>query len=190
MRPEPRLCFPICSFGAMVYSPRTGILLNNELLDLCWRRLTGSSITPRPGECGDPVGERREGRSCPPRPATVNGDGGVGGVEAVLEGTGLEARMRMTVVWPPVAGERPPSSMVPSILVNAAQGSKLVIGGAGGELIISAVVQVSLGAPGWHVPSLGGPVVLLSHGGREGSVWGAGAASLPHCGLLLSTRPS
>lgn len=76
-------------FGAMVYSPRTGILLNNELLDLCWRR--------RPGAQGTP---------------------------------------------PPVPGERPPSSMVPSILVNAAQGSKLVIGGAGGELIISAVVQV------------------------------------------------
>ncbi|XP_047418877.1 glutathione hydrolase 5 proenzyme isoform X3 [Sciurus carolinensis] len=75
-------------FGAMVYSPRTGILLNNELLDLCWRYSPGSSVTP-----------------------------------------------------PPVPGERPPSSMVPSILVNKDQGSKLVIGGAGGELIISAVVQ-------------------------------------------------
>lgn len=31
--------------------------------------------------------------------------------------------------------------MVPSILVNKAQGSKLVIGGAGGDLIISAVIQ-------------------------------------------------
>ncbi|KAB0391390.1 hypothetical protein E2I00_003026, partial [Balaenoptera physalus] len=57
-------------FGAMVYSPRTGILLNNELLDLCWRHLRGSGVTPPP-----------------------------------------------------------------------AQGSKLVIGGAGGELIISAVAQ-------------------------------------------------
>ncbi|XP_036923349.1 glutathione hydrolase 5 proenzyme [Sturnira hondurensis] len=75
-------------FGAMVYSPRTGILLNNELLDLCWRRRPGSGVAP-----------------------------------------------------PPVPGERPPSSMVPSILVNTAQGSKLVIGGAGGELIISAVAQ-------------------------------------------------
>ncbi|KAH0518146.1 Gamma-glutamyltransferase 5 [Microtus ochrogaster] len=73
-------------FGAMVYSPRTGILLNNELLDLCWRHEPGSSATPPPGE-------------------------------------------------------RPPSYMVPSILVNKAQGSKLVIGGAGGELIMSAVVQ-------------------------------------------------
>ncbi|XP_066116122.1 glutathione hydrolase 5 proenzyme [Saccopteryx bilineata] len=75
-------------FGAMVYSPRTGVILNNELLDLCWRRQPGSRVT-----------------------------------------------------LPPVPGERPPSSMVPSILVNTAQGSKLVIGGAGGELIISAVVQ-------------------------------------------------
>nr|XP_051693071.1 glutathione hydrolase 5 proenzyme isoform X1 [Oryctolagus cuniculus] len=75
-------------FGAMVYSPRTGVLLNNELLDLCWRRPPGSGEPPAP-----------------------------------------------------VPGERPPSSMVPSILINAARGSKLVIGGAGGELIISAVVQ-------------------------------------------------
>ncbi|XP_032165962.1 glutathione hydrolase 5 proenzyme isoform X3 [Mustela erminea] len=75
-------------FGAMLYSPRTGILLNNELLDLCWRRPPGSQVTPQP-----------------------------------------------------VPGERPPSSMVPSILVNTARGSKLVIGGAGGELIISAVAQ-------------------------------------------------
>ncbi|XP_012669047.1 glutathione hydrolase 5 proenzyme [Otolemur garnettii] len=75
-------------FGAMVYSPRTGILLNNELLDLCWRRPSGSGVTPRP-----------------------------------------------------VPGERPPSSMAPSILINEAQGSKLVIGGAGGELIISAMAQ-------------------------------------------------
>ncbi|XP_044786572.1 glutathione hydrolase 5 proenzyme isoform X4 [Bubalus bubalis] len=75
-------------FGAMVYSPRTGILLNNELLDLCWRHSQGSRATPRP-----------------------------------------------------VPGERPPSSMVPSILVSTARGSKLVIGGAGGELIISAVAQ-------------------------------------------------
>lgn len=42
--------------------------------------------------------------------------------------------------------------MVPSILINAAQGSKLVIGGAGGELIIPAVAQVSQGTPGWNIP--------------------------------------
>ncbi|XP_037679468.1 glutathione hydrolase 5 proenzyme isoform X2 [Choloepus didactylus] len=73
-------------FGAMVYSPQTGLLLNNELLDLCWRSPQGSGVTPPPGE-------------------------------------------------------RPPSSMAPSILLNAAQGSKLVIGGAGGELIIPAMAQ-------------------------------------------------
>ncbi|XP_021112935.1 gamma-glutamyltransferase 5 isoform X3 [Heterocephalus glaber] len=102
-------------FGAMVYSPRTGILLNNELLDLCWRRRSSSSRMP-----------------------------------------------------PPVVGERPPSSMVPSILVNKARGSKLVIGGAGGELIISAVVQTivnklwlgldlaaAIAAPVLHVNSKG-----------------------------------
>ncbi|XP_039079769.1 glutathione hydrolase 5 proenzyme [Hyaena hyaena] len=93
-------------FGAMLYSPRTGILLNNELLDLCWRRAPDSSVTPPPAVDGD-----------------RNGWG-------------------VTPIWPPVPGERPPSSMVPSILINAAQGSKLVIGGAGGELIIPAVAQV------------------------------------------------
>ncbi|DAA20444.1 glutathione hydrolase 5 proenzyme precursor [Bos taurus] len=92
-------------FGAMVYSPRTGILLNNELLDLCWRHSQGSRATPSPGEHRPPP---------PPAPGEV---------------------------WPPVPGERPPSSMVPSILVSTARGSKLVIGGAGGELIISAVAQ-------------------------------------------------
>nr|AAA58503.1 gamma-glutmyl transpeptidase-related protein [Homo sapiens] len=91
-------------FGAMVYSPRTGIILNNELLDLCERCPWGSGTTPSPVS-GDRVG-------------------------------GAPGRC-----WPPVPGERSPSSMVPSILINKAQGSKLVIGGAGGELIISAVAQ-------------------------------------------------
>lgn len=98
-------------FGAMVYSPRTGILLNNELLDLCWNPSPDSN---------------------------------------------------------PVPGERPPSSMVPSILISAAQGSKLVIGGAGGHLIIPAVAQAimnklwlgldlqeSIKAPILHVDSQG-----------------------------------
>ncbi|EHH65678.1 hypothetical protein EGM_02490, partial [Macaca fascicularis] len=75
-------------FGAMVYSPRTGIILNNELLDLCERCPRGSGTTPSP-----------------------------------------------------VPGKCSPSFMVPSVLINKAQGSKLVIGGAGGELIISAVAQ-------------------------------------------------
>ncbi|XP_049475087.1 glutathione hydrolase 5 proenzyme isoform X2 [Panthera uncia] len=97
-------------FGAMLYSPRTGILLNNELLDLCWRRSPDSRVTPLPGETEDPTGKKREGRQA-------------------------------GRCWPLVPGERPPSSMVPSILISAAQGSKLVIGGAGGELIIPAVAQ-------------------------------------------------
>nr|XP_015005372.2 glutathione hydrolase 5 proenzyme isoform X3 [Macaca mulatta] len=92
-------------FGAMVYSPRTGIILNNELLDLCERCPRGSGTTPLPAVNGDRV------------------SGAPGGC------------------WPPVPGERSPSSMVPSILISKAQGSKLVIGGAGGELIISAVAQ-------------------------------------------------
>nr|XP_005595456.2 glutathione hydrolase 5 proenzyme isoform X4 [Macaca fascicularis] len=92
-------------FGAMVYSPRTGIILNNELLDLCERCPRGSGTTPSPAVNGDRV------------------SGAPGGC------------------WPPVPGERSPSSMVPSILISKAQGSKLVIGGAGGELIISAVAQ-------------------------------------------------
>uniref|UniRef100_A0A2K6V3D7 Glutathione hydrolase 5 proenzyme n=1 Tax=Saimiri boliviensis boliviensis TaxID=39432 RepID=A0A2K6V3D7_SAIBB len=91
-------------FGAMVYSPRTGIILNNELLDLCERCPQGSGTALSP-ENGDRMG-------------------------------GAPGRCQ-----PPVPGERPPSSMVPSILINKAQGSKLVIGGSGGELIISAVTQ-------------------------------------------------
>nr|XP_054399916.1 glutathione hydrolase 5 proenzyme-like [Pongo abelii] len=91
-------------FGAMVYSPRTGIILNNELLDLCERCPRGSGTTPSPVS-GDRVGGAP--RRC----------------------------------WPPVPGEPSPSSVVPSILINKAQGSNLVIGRAGGELIISAVAQ-------------------------------------------------
>ncbi|XP_002830967.4 glutathione hydrolase 5 proenzyme isoform X1 [Pongo abelii] len=118
-------------FGAMVYSPRTGIILNNELLDLCERCPRGSGTTPSPVS-GDRVG-------------------------------GAPGRC-----WPPVPGERSPSSMVPSILINKAQGSKLVIGGAGGELIISAVAQAimnklwlgfdlraAIAAPILHVDSKG-----------------------------------
>lgn len=125
----------------MVYSPRTGILLNNELLDLCWRRRPGAQGTPPPSEWGG--GLERGGAAWGPWCEAVRGDRQRGGVQ----GAGSEARLPVTPTGPLVPGERPPSSMVPSILVNTAQGSKLVIGGAGGELIISAVVQVSLGLP-------------------------------------------
>lgn len=67
--------------------------------------------------------------------------------------------------------------MVPSILVSTARGSKLVIGGAGGELIISAVAQVSLGTPGWNAPLLGGPAVPRGVG--EGGWYPHSPAFLP-----------
>ncbi|XP_005288646.2 glutathione hydrolase 5 proenzyme isoform X1 [Chrysemys picta bellii] len=66
-------------FGSMVYSPSTGIILNNELADFC-----------------------------------------------------KKPRNKIT------SGEIPPSAMVPSILVSKDDNSKLVIGGSGGDLIISA----------------------------------------------------
>ncbi|XP_067406100.1 glutathione hydrolase 5 proenzyme isoform X2 [Emydura macquarii macquarii] len=67
-------------FGSMVYSPSTGIILNNELADFC-KKKPGSMIA---------------------------------------------------------GGERPPSAMAPSILISKDGNSILVIGGAGGDLIISA----------------------------------------------------
>uniref|UniRef100_F6VDK3 Glutathione hydrolase 5 proenzyme n=1 Tax=Monodelphis domestica TaxID=13616 RepID=F6VDK3_MONDO len=72
-------------FGSMVYSPRTGLILNNQLLDLCWR------TRPDSGELLDPA-----------------------------------------------PGERPPSLMVPSILLSQDRKAKLVIGGSGGEMILPA----------------------------------------------------
>lgn len=96
----------------------------------------------------------------------------------------------------PVPGERPPSSMVPSILISAARGAKLVIGGAGGELIISAVVQVSRGGRGL--------VTVEASGGRgwggggtwccclpcfSGSGWHGGGALCPPCLLPFPTSP-
>ncbi|CAM4672122.1 unnamed protein product [Caretta caretta] len=67
-------------FGSMVYSPKTGIILNNELVDFCKKK----------------------------------------------------PRNKIT------SGEIPPSAMVPSILISKDDNSKLVIGGSGGDLIISA----------------------------------------------------
>ncbi|KAM7145251.1 glutathione hydrolase 5 proenzyme isoform 2-T2 [Macrochelys suwanniensis] len=67
-------------FGSMVYSPNTGIILNNELADFC------------------------------------------------------KKKPRNTIA----SGEIPPSAMVPSILISKDNNSKLVIGGSGGDLIISA----------------------------------------------------
>ncbi|KAM9330839.1 glutathione hydrolase 5 proenzyme [Gastrophryne carolinensis] len=66
-------------FGAMIYSPSTGIILNNELADFCISRSSK-----------------------------------------------------------PKAGDSPPSSMTPAIIFSKDKKFQLVIGGAGGERIISA----------------------------------------------------
>ncbi|XP_029474926.1 LOW QUALITY PROTEIN: glutathione hydrolase 5 proenzyme [Rhinatrema bivittatum] len=66
-------------FGSMVYSPRTGVIFNNELADFC--KVPDSRIH---------------------------------------------------------SGEMPPSAMTPAILISKDKKSQLVIGGAGGDMIISA----------------------------------------------------
>ncbi|XP_006640285.2 glutathione hydrolase 5 proenzyme [Lepisosteus oculatus] len=66
-------------FGSTVYSPRTGVILNNELADFCGRATKIS------------------------------------------------------------AGEQPPSSMVPTVLYSKPQKTVLVVGGAGGSMIVSSV---------------------------------------------------
>nr|XP_033809967.1 glutathione hydrolase 5 proenzyme isoform X2 [Geotrypetes seraphini] len=68
-------------FGSMVYSPRTGIIFNDELTDFCKTHVPGSRIQK---------------------------------------------------------GEMPPSSMTPAILISKDKKSGLVIGGSGGNQIISA----------------------------------------------------
>ncbi|XP_028914302.1 glutathione hydrolase 5 proenzyme [Ornithorhynchus anatinus] len=69
-------------FGSRVYSPSTGIILNNEIWDFCqWSQDLKRKVVP---------------------------------------------------------GERPPSSMMPSILISRDKKSKLVIGGSGGEMIVSS----------------------------------------------------
>uniref|UniRef100_A0A8B9R0J1 Gamma-glutamyltransferase 5 n=1 Tax=Anas platyrhynchos TaxID=8839 RepID=A0A8B9R0J1_ANAPL len=80
-------------FGSFVYSNRTGIILNNELVD-------------------KPV--------CPSSALTSH-----------------MGRIRLSAS---ALGERPPSAMVPSILISKT-GDMLVIGGAGGARIISATAM-------------------------------------------------
>ncbi|XP_045145501.1 glutathione hydrolase 5 proenzyme [Echinops telfairi] len=49
-------------FGAMVYSPQTGVLLNNELLDLCWRHPPGpSTLLPPPNTPSPPEDPAQRG---------------------------------------------------------------------------------------------------------------------------------
>ncbi|XP_036385168.1 glutathione hydrolase 5 proenzyme [Megalops cyprinoides] len=66
-------------FGSTVYSPKTGIILNNELADFCGKALTIS------------------------------------------------------------AGEQPPSSMAPAVLLSPSRKKTLVVGGSGGSLITTAM---------------------------------------------------
>ncbi|KAL0624507.1 Glutathione hydrolase 5 proenzyme [Plecturocebus cupreus] len=135
-------------FGAMVYSPRTGIILNNELLDLCERcpQAAGTALAPGENEASHlgspraPTRGEREGAGlglhAKPWTGHHTGQAMFAQAENGDRMGGAPGRCQ-----PPVPGERPPSSMVPSILINKAQGSKLVIGGSGGELIVSAVAQ-------------------------------------------------
>ncbi|NXD11150.1 GGT5 hydrolase, partial [Nothocercus nigrocapillus] len=97
-------------FGSFVYSNQTGIILNNELADFC---IANRSI--KPGEPSHPQ-DKNQGQD---RQAIYTG------------GIMFSAS---------AAGERPPSAMVPSILVSKT-GDMLVIGGAGGSLIISATAM-------------------------------------------------
>ncbi|NXM61239.1 GGT5 hydrolase, partial [Illadopsis cleaveri] len=90
-------------FGSLVYSNRTGIILNNELADFC--------IATR----------------------TINPD------EPVSLLPCLEAHGKNNISASAL-GEKPPSAMVPSILISKS-GDMLVIGGAGGGWIISATTM-------------------------------------------------
>lgn len=68
----------------MVYSPHTGILLNNELLDLCWRQRQGSGVAPPPGEAW--AHPREEAR-------------GAGGALAVAPGPAPHLAQPQSVRW-------------------------------------------------------------------------------------------
>ncbi|NXA38043.1 GGT5 hydrolase, partial [Eudromia elegans] len=97
-------------FGSFVYSNQTGIILNNELADFC---IANRSI--KPGERAYPPGKN--------------------------QGQEMQATHIGGIMFSASAlGERPPSAMVPSILVSKT-GDMLVIGGAGGSLIVSATAM-------------------------------------------------
>uniref|UniRef100_A0A5F8H1H2 Gamma-glutamyltransferase 5 n=1 Tax=Monodelphis domestica TaxID=13616 RepID=A0A5F8H1H2_MONDO len=76
-------------FGSMVYSPRTGLILNNQLLDLCWRTRPDSGELLDPGHHEQPVVWAGPSRSHqgedPPRAAHNGGP--------------LRARLRPAPVW-------------------------------------------------------------------------------------------
>ncbi|NXD40026.1 GGT5 hydrolase, partial [Copsychus sechellarum] len=97
-------------FGSLVYSNQTGIILNNELADFC---IANRSI--KPGEHPHPQNK--------------------------AQGQGIDTQAsHMERIISLLLGEKPPSAMVPSILISKS-GDMLVIGGAGGSWIISATTM-------------------------------------------------
>ncbi|NXG26202.1 GGT5 hydrolase, partial [Grallaria varia] len=104
-------------FGSFVYSNQTGIILNNELADFC---ITNRSINPVAWFSVGNTRKVRETNSCPSNP--------------------VKSPMERTILSASALGEKPPSAMVPSILISKA-GDMLVIGGAGGAWIISATTM-------------------------------------------------
>ncbi|NWV26128.1 GGT5 hydrolase, partial [Origma solitaria] len=99
-------------FGSLVYSNQTGIILNNELADFC---ITNRSIEP--GEHPYPQNK--------------------------AQGQGMDTQtghVEKNNTFASALGEKPPSAMVPSILISKT-GDMLVIGGAGGGWIISATTM-------------------------------------------------
>ncbi|NWT16423.1 GGT5 hydrolase, partial [Vireo altiloquus] len=99
-------------FGSFVYSNQTGIILNNELADFCIKtRSIKSGEHPHPQNKAQ--GQRMD-------------------TQAVA--TWKEYHCFCSL------GEKPPSAMVPSIITSKS-GDMLVIGGAGGDWIISATTM-------------------------------------------------
>ncbi|NWR34719.1 GGT5 hydrolase, partial [Tachuris rubrigastra] len=99
-------------FGSFVYSNQTGIILNNELADFC---IANRSINP-----GEHSHHQNKAQ----------------GQELDTQASHLE-RIILSVS---ALGEKPPSAMVPSILISKT-GDMLVIGGAGGAWIVSATTM-------------------------------------------------
>ncbi|NXF76275.1 GGT5 hydrolase, partial [Sclerurus mexicanus] len=103
-------------FGSFVYSNQTGIILNNELADFC---IANRSINPAWFSVGN-TRKVREMNLCPSNP--------------------VKSHMERLILSASALGEKPPSAMVPSILISKT-GDMLVIGGAGGAWIISATTM-------------------------------------------------
>lgn len=114
-------CFSLRRFGGGVYSPKTGIILNNELSDFCKR-----ADTVRAGE----VTDRNIALQAKPIEFKTLLNVDTGSVSSLMLGLIV------------VIGEQPPSSMTPVIL-ESKSGRILVVGGSGGSLITAAVASVT-----------------------------------------------